>query len=78
MNIEVKKSIKPIKYDEAIKFLEKRLVDINNNKKDNLIWILEHEEVYAAGTNYKDEEIINKLGDLNPNAVKLMDRVGWQ
>jgi len=25
-----------------------------------------------------DEEIINKLGDLNPNAVKLMDRVGWQ
>jgi len=25
-----------------------------------------------------DEEIINQLGDLNPNAVKLMDRVGWQ
>jgi len=63
MNIEVKKSIKPIKYDEAIKFLEKRLVDINNNKKDNLIWILEHEEVYTAGTSYKDEEILNK--DIN-------------
>ena len=60
MNIEVKKSIKPIKYDEAIKFLEKRLVDINNNKKDNLIWILEHEEVYTAGTSYKEEEILNK------------------
>ena len=25
-----------------------------------------------------DESTLNKLGDLNPNAVKLMDRVGWQ
>ena len=32
MNIEIKKSIKPVKYDVAIKLLEKRLLDINNNK----------------------------------------------
>ena len=25
-----------------------------------------------------DESTLKKLGDLNPNAVKLMDRVGWQ
>jgi len=25
-----------------------------------------------------DDAALNKLGDLNPNAVKLMDRVGWQ
>ena len=25
-----------------------------------------------------DDRAINKLGDLNTNAVKLMDRVGWQ
>jgi len=25
-----------------------------------------------------DDSVLNKLGDLNPNAVKLMDRVGWQ
>ena len=60
MNIEIKKSIKPVKYDVAIKLLEKRLDKINNNKNSNLIWILEHEEVYTAGTSYKDEEIINK------------------
>jgi lipoyl(octanoyl) transferase len=60
MNIEIKKSIKPIKYDQAIKFLEQRLVDINNDKKSDLIWILEHEEIYTAGTNYKEEEILNK------------------
>ena len=63
MNIEIKKSIKPIKYDQAIKFLEQRLIDINNNAKGDLIWILEHEEVYTAGTNYKEEEILNK--DIN-------------
>ena len=60
MNIEIKKSIKPVKYEVAIKLLEERLIDINNDKKSDLIWILEHEEVYTAGTNYKENEILNK------------------
>ncbi len=60
MNIEIKKSIKPVKYDVAIKILEERLLDINNNKKGDLIWVLEHEEVYTAGSSYKEEEILNK------------------
>ena len=60
MNIEIKKSIKPVKYDEAVKFLEKRLADLCNNKKANLIWILEHEEIYTGGTSYKEKEILNK------------------
>ena len=60
MNIEIKKSIKPIKYNEAIKFLEQRLMYINDNKKSDLIWVLEHEEIYTAGTSYKEEEILNK------------------
>ena len=60
MNIEIKKSIKPVKYQNAIKFLQKRLKDININNAKDLIWILEHEEIYTAGTSYKNEEIINK------------------
>ena len=60
MNIEIKKSIKPIKYEDAIKLLEERLLEINNGLKDDLIWILEHEEVYSAGTSYKEKEILNK------------------
>ncbi|WP_415304650.1 lipoyl(octanoyl) transferase LipB [Candidatus Pelagibacter sp. Uisw_090] len=60
MNIEIKKSINPVKYDIAIKILEERLLDINNNKKSDLIWLLEHEEIYTAGNNYKEEEILNK------------------
>ena len=63
MNIEIKKSIKPIKYEDAIKFLEERLLEINSGQKEDLIWILEHEEVYSAGTSYKEKEIINK--DIN-------------
>tara|TARA_B110000238_G_C15866957_1_gene327664 strand:+ start:5 stop:625 length:621 start_codon:yes stop_codon:yes gene_type:complete len=64
MNIEIKKSIKPIKYADAIEFLEERLKNINANKKNDLIWILEHEEIYTAGTSYKEEEVLNKDIDL--------------
>ena len=66
MNIEIKKSIKPIKYEDAIKLLEERLLEINNGQKEDLIWILEHKEVYSAGTSYKEKEILNK----NINLVK--------
>ena len=66
MNIEIKKSIKPVKYDEAMKFLEERLINIHNSKKGDLIWILEHEEIYTAGTSYNEDELINK----NINLIK--------
>tara|TARA_B100001057_G_C22509921_1_gene817469 strand:- start:139 stop:759 length:621 start_codon:yes stop_codon:yes gene_type:complete len=60
MNIEIKKSQKPVKYEDAIVLMEKRLVKIDQNKSNNLIWILEHEELYTAGTSYKENEIIDK------------------
>ena len=60
MNIEIKKSIKPLKYNETIRFLEERLIDICTKKKGDLIWTLEHDEIYTAGTSYKEEEILNK------------------
>ena len=60
MKIEIKKSIKPVKYKDAISILEERLLDISKNKKGDLIWALQHEEIYTGGTNYKEEEILNK------------------
>ena len=60
MNIEIKKSIKPIKYDEAINFMEDRLYKINRNKSNELIWILEHRDVYTAGKSFQENEIIDK------------------
>ena len=60
MNIEIKKSQKPVKYEDALKFMEKRLLEIHQKKSNNLIWILEHEDLYTAGTSYKDDEILDK------------------
>ena len=60
MNIEIKKSKKPIKYGEAIKLMEDRLLDIIENNSKELIWILEHNDIYTAGANYKENEIIDK------------------
>ena len=64
MNIEIKKSKKPIKYEYAIDFMETRLQNIHENKSKDLIWILEHEDIYTAGTNYKEVEIIDKSIDI--------------
>ena len=59
MNIEIKKSIKPIKYNFAINYMEKRLEQICMGKKNELIWTLEHDEVYTGGTSYKENEILD-------------------
>jgi len=60
MKIEIKKSVKPIKYKLAIDKLEKRLEQIRVNKKKELIWILEHEEIFTAGTSFSENEILDK------------------
>ena len=64
MNIEIKKSIKPINYSDAINFLEKRLDDLHKNKDKELIWTLEHNEIFTAGTSYKENEILDNSIDL--------------
>ena len=60
MNIEIKKSKKLVKYEDALVFMEKRLSEISKNNINDLIWILEHEEVYTAGTSYSEKEILDK------------------
>ena len=60
MNIEIKKSRKPVNYNDAKKLMEMRLLDINENNAKELIWILEHDHIYTAGTSYNENEILNK------------------
>ena len=60
MPIEIKKSQNPVKYEDAISFMEDRLKDIDLKKADDLIWILEHDHIYTSGTSYKENEIIDK------------------
>ena len=60
MSIEIKKSIKPVNYLDALKFLEDRAIKINKNEASELIWILEHPSVYTAGTSFKENDILDK------------------
>ena len=60
MNIEIKKSKKPVNYQDAKEFMEKRLLDIDQHKSNELIWILEHKDLYTAGTSFNENDIIDK------------------
>ena len=60
MNIEVKNTKKPIDYLKTIKILEQRVNDVFLGKKDELLWILEHNAIYTAGTSAKDNDLLDK------------------
>ena len=60
MSIEIKISKKPVEYYKAFKTLEKRHLDVLNNKKPELIWILEHPSVYTAGVSFRENELLDK------------------
>ena len=60
MNIEVKNSIKSIDYLESMKILENRVYDVSLGKKDELLWILEHQPVYTAGVSSKNKDLLDK------------------
>ena len=60
MNIEVKNSVKPVDYIDSMKILEKRVEDVFLGKKDELLWILEHNTVYTAGTSSREQDLIDK------------------
>ena len=60
MSIDIKKSTKLINYTEAIDFLEKRLIEVNQNKSNELIWVLEHPSTFTGGVSYNKNEILDK------------------
>ena len=60
MIIEVKNSLKTIDYAESMKILEKRVDVVFSGKKPELIWVLEHNPVYTAGTSAKDTDLLDK------------------
>jgi lipoyl(octanoyl) transferase len=60
MNIEVKNATKTVDYIKSMKILEQRVEDVLAGKKDELLWIIEHNPVYTAGTSSKNNELLNK------------------
>ena len=60
MSIEIKKSEKPVIYEDAKKIMEERLLNVDQNKSNELIWTLEHPDIYTAGTSYNENDILDK------------------
>ena len=60
MKIEIKKTEKPVDYEEAIRFLEERVDKIHKKEEKELIWILKHRSIYTACTSYRESEILDK------------------
>ena len=60
MNIEVKNSQKPVDYNESMKILEKRVDDVFKGKSKELLWILEHNTIYTAGTSSVESDVLDK------------------
>ena len=60
MNIEVKNTDKLLDYADSIKILENRVDEVFLNKKNELLWILEHKTVYTAGTSSNDKDLLDR------------------
>ena len=60
MSIEIKKSEKPVIYEDAKKMMEDRLLNVDQNKSNELIWTLEHPDIYTAGTSFSESDILDK------------------
>ena len=66
MNIEVKNTVNTVDYTESMDALEQRVEDVLLGKKKELLWIIEHNSVYTAGTSSNENDLLNK----NINVIK--------
>ena len=60
MSIKIKISRKPVEYDKAISYLEKKVQSLNGQNENELLWILSHPNTYTAGISTSSDEIIDK------------------
>ncbi len=57
--IEWKTSVEPVAYPDAISQMEQRVAEIAGGKKSEQIWLLEHPDIYTAGTSANLDELLN-------------------
>ena len=75
MNIEIKKSKKPIEYNKAIEYLENRVLQVYSSKARELIWLLEHPSVYTAGSRFNKNDILDD--SINLIKTKRGGKITW-
>ena len=57
-NIEWAVSSKPVDYASAVEIMEQRAKAIREDGAPQLIWLLEHEPLYTAGTSAKESDLL--------------------
>ena len=55
--IEINHSNFPIDYNESVNIMEKRIMNIYSEKNRELIWFLNHDNIYTMGTSANKSEI---------------------
>ncbi|MCC8417722.1 MAG: lipoyl(octanoyl) transferase LipB [Rickettsia endosymbiont of Bryobia graminum] len=48
-----------LKYQDAAIIMENKVNDVINNPTEETIYLVEHQDVYTAGTSHKDYELLN-------------------
>ncbi len=59
-NIEWLEESNPVNFNDAVSFMEKRVVQIIAGEANQLIWIVEHPPLYTAGVSARDEDLLQK------------------
>lgn len=59
MNLKWETSTTPVLYEEAIATMEHYVDSIINNKQTNMVWLLEHFDVYTKGTSATNADLLN-------------------
>jgi lipoyl(octanoyl) transferase len=59
LDVELKISLQPVPYKEALEFMQTRVSDIIAGKANPLVWFLEHTSVYTAGTSANQNELLH-------------------
>ena len=60
MAVEIKISKEKIPYKTAVNYLEKRVQEVKNGKKDDLLRILEHPLTFSAGVRSSNLDVLDK------------------
>lgn len=50
----------PVGYNDALKIMEKRVMDIYTGQAPEQVWLLEHPPLYTAGTSARPEDLLDR------------------
>ena len=56
---ELRITDRPVDYEEALAFMERRVGDIHAGTQPECVWLLEHPPLYTAGTSAADDELLD-------------------